>query len=46
MLPSLHGLHEGPFGPGDVGEIPDHGAAAVRMLPVDHFPLHVEDLKP
>ena len=46
VLPSLHGLHEGTLGPGDVGELAYHGAATVRELPVDHFRLHLEDLMP
>ena len=46
LLPSLHGLHKGPLGPGDVGELAHHGAATLRMLAIYHFRLHVEDLEP
>ena len=46
LLPSLHGLHKGPLGPGDVGELAHHGAAALRVLTIHHFWLHIEDLEP
>ena len=46
LLPYLNSLHEGPFGPGDVGELAHHGTAVVHVLPVDHLQLHVEKLEP
>ena len=43
---SLHGLQEGALGPSDVGELAHHGTAALRVLTIDHFELHIEDLEP
>ena len=46
LLPPLHGLYEGPLWLGDIGELAHHGAATFRVLTLDHFWLHVEDLEP
>ena len=46
LLPPLHGLYEGPLGPGDVRELAHHGAAALRVLTLDHLRLHIEYLEP
>ena len=46
LLPHLDSLPKGPLRPDGVGELAHHGAAAVRMLPIDHLRLQIEDLEP
>jgi len=46
LLPDLDGLDKGPLRPRGVGQLADHSSAAVRVLPIDHLRLHIEDLEP
>ena len=46
LLPPFDGLHEGTFGPWDVGQLAHHSASALCMLTAHHFRLYIEDLQP
>ena len=46
LLPPLHHLREGAFGPGNIRHLAQHGTSALCLLTAHHLRLHIEGLQP